>query len=80
VHESNKGANALAEGPLSSSSSKHVDVRCHFVRELVSNGDITVDHTAGKEQCADILTTALDRTSFEMHRGFLLGSRKLCNV
>ena len=76
VHEDNKGAKALADNPLSSSNSKHIDVRYHFLRELVSNGDITVDHIAGKEQCADILTKALDRTSFETHRDFLLGVRK----
>ena len=42
----------------------------------MNNGDITVDHIAGKEQCADILMKALDRTSFEKHRDFLLGVRK----
>ena len=34
VLEDNKGAIALAENPLSSSRSKHIDVRHHFLRNL----------------------------------------------
>lgn len=39
------------------------------------DGDSTVDHVAGEGQCEDILTKALDRMSFEIHRDFLLGVR-----
>lgn len=75
VFEDNRGAKALAENPLSSSNSKHIDVRHHFLRELVAEGNIDVEHISGKEQCADTLTKALDRMSFERHRNFLLGIR-----
>jgi len=67
------GAKALAENPLSSSNSKHIDVRHHFLREKVANGDISVEHIGTVEQHADILTKALGRDSFEAHRDFLLG-------
>ena len=35
VLEDNQGAVALAENPVSSARSKHIDVRLHFVRELL---------------------------------------------
>ena len=59
VLEDNQGAIALAKNPLGSSNSKHIDVRHHFIRDLVE-----------KE---DILTTALPRAIFVVHRDFLLG-------
>lgn len=76
VFEDNQGAIALAENPLSSSNSKHIDVRRHFVRELSANGDITVKHVSTNKQCADILTKALGKEKFELHRDLLLGLRK----
>ena len=35
VFEDNQGAISLAENPLCSARSKHIDVRFHFVRELI---------------------------------------------
>ena len=35
VFEDNQGAIALAENPLSSARSKHIDVRFHFAREVL---------------------------------------------
>ena len=73
VLEDNEGAKALAENHLSSSNSKHIDVRHHFLRELVSTGEIAITHVTSKEQHADILTKALAREIHEVHRDFLLG-------
>ena len=75
VFEDNQGTKDLAENPLSSSNSKHIDVRHHFLRELVSNGDISVEYLNTKEH-ADILTKALSRESFEVHRDFLIGQNE----
>ncbi|CAB1103450.1 unnamed protein product [Ectocarpus sp. CCAP 1310/34] len=74
VFEDNEGAIALAENPLSSSRSKHIDVRHHFLRNLTEEGVIEVTHVPSKEQHADILTKALPRNLFEFHRDFVLGS------
>ncbi|CAB1104504.1 unnamed protein product [Ectocarpus sp. CCAP 1310/34] len=64
VFEDNEGAIALAENPLSSSRSKHIDVRHHFLRNLTEEGVIEVTHVPSKEQHADILTKALPRNLF----------------
>ncbi|CAN0005911.1 unnamed protein product, partial [Sphacelaria rigidula] len=40
LYEDNEGAGALAENPLSSERSKHIDARYHFIRELVGTGKV----------------------------------------
>ena len=55
----NEGAVNLAANPRSSARTKHIDVRFHFIRELVRTGTIAVEHIPTKEQRADILTKAL---------------------
>lgn len=40
VFEDRKGGKALAENPLKSTGSKHIDVRLRFVRELVADGGV----------------------------------------
>ena len=44
VFEDNKGAIDLAKNPLSSSNSKHIDARYHFLRCLVGKGDLSVKY------------------------------------
>ena len=57
--EDNEGAKAMAENPLSSGRSKHIDVRWHYIRELVEKKELKVVHVASEWQHADILTKAL---------------------
>ena len=72
-YEDNTGVIDLAKNPLSSSNSKHIDVRHHFLREMDASGDIYLPHLWSEDQHAYILTTAIGRESFERHRDFLLG-------
>ena len=44
VFENNKGVLQLSKNPVSNSNSKHIDVRHLFLRELVRQGDIIVNH------------------------------------
>ena len=66
---------ALAENPLSSSRSKHIDVRHHFLRNLTEWGVIEVTHFLSEKQNKDILTKALPIDLFEVHRDLALDSR-----
>ena len=68
----NEGAIALANNPLSSARTKHIDVRFHFIRELVRSKTISVKYVPTKEQHADILTKALPGITFRNHRDFLM--------
>ena len=73
LREYNQGAIALAENPVGSNNSKHIEVRIHFIREKVEQGDVEVFHVESAQQHADILTKPLGRGSFELHRDFFLG-------
>ena len=72
MYEDNEGAKALAENPLGSHRSKHIDVRFHFLWGLVRLGQITIYSVASAEQHADILTKPLGREAFRRHRDFLM--------
>ena len=72
VFEDNQGALQLSKNPVSNSNSKHIDVRHYFLRELVRQGDIIVNHVPYEYQHADILTKVLAFDLFAIHRRFLM--------
>ena len=66
--EDNQGALQLSKNPGSNSTSKHIDVRYHLLRELVRQGNIIVNHVPSEYQHADILTKVLAFDLFTIHR------------
>ena len=72
VFEDNQGALQLSKNPVSNSNSKHIDVRHHFLRELVRQGDIIVNHVPSEYQLVDILTKVLAFDLFAIHRRSLM--------
>ena len=72
VFEDNQGALQLSKNPVSNLNSKYIDVRHHFSRELVRQGDIIVNHVPSEYQHADILTKVLAFDLFTIHRRFLM--------
>ena len=72
VFEDNQGAVQLAQNPITNSNSKHIDVRHHFLQELVRQRDIKVVQVPSEFQHADILTKALAFDLFAFHRKLLM--------
>ena len=72
VFEDNQGALQLSKNPGSNSNSKHIDVRHHFLREFVRQGDICVNHVPSEYQHTDMLTNVLALDLFAIHRRFLM--------
>ena len=72
MYEDNEGAIQIAKHPISNSNSKHIDVRHHFLRELVERKEIEIIHIASQYQHADFLTKALPEREFEFHRGIVM--------
>ena len=72
AHEDNEGAIHLATNPFSSSRSRHIDVRHHFVRHQVLENIVRVEYISSENQRADILTKALEAKYFHSHRKVLL--------
>ena len=72
VFEDNQGALQLSKNTVSNSNSKHIDVRHHFLRELVRQGDIIVNHVPSEYERADILPNVLAFDLFVIQRRFLM--------
>ncbi|SGZ16654.1 BQ5605_C020g09052 [Microbotryum silenes-dioicae] len=71
IYGDNQGANALTKNPVFHARTRHIRLREHFVRDMVSMGDIVVQYINTGEMTADIFTKALSRDLFARHRGRL---------
>lgn len=72
VHEDNVGAIHLANNPATTPNSKHIDLRHHFIRERVANGEFKIVHVPSLRQHADFLTKPLYKDAFYAHRNFVM--------
>ena len=60
----NQGVIKLAKNPVFHERTKHVEVHCHFIRQLVEDGSIELQYCPIEEQTADVLTKALGREKY----------------
>jgi hypothetical protein len=61
----NQGAIALAENPSRHRRTKHIDIRYHFIRELIEDNSVDISYISTSEQLADFLTKPLSRQKHE---------------
>ena len=54
----------LSKNPVFHDRSKHIDIRYHFIQDMVQQGAIRLDHIGTDEQVADILTKPLGKVKF----------------
>ena len=64
VHSDSQNAIHLCKNPMYHERTKHVDVRYHFVRELVANGDIHIQKISTEDNLADMGTKTVTATKF----------------
>lgn len=67
----NKSAIALTKNPVFHGKSKHIRIKFHFIRELVSNGEVKIEFCGTKDQLADCFTKALQIGSFKFMKDCL---------
>ena len=60
----NKSGIRLSENLVFHDQSKHIDIRYHFIRDMVQLGVVRLDHIRIDEQVADILTKPLGKFKF----------------
>ena len=51
--------------------SKHIDIRFHYIRELLEHKQINLDWIDGSKNPADVLTKNLDKIKFTLFRDML---------
>ena len=65
ISNDNQSAIAYAHDDQFHTRSKHIDIKHHFVRERIILKEIQVPHCASEDNCADLLTKALDCPNHE---------------
>ncbi|KAG8650820.1 hypothetical protein MANES_07G073615v8 [Manihot esculenta] len=60
----NTSAINLTKNPIQHSRTKHIDIRPHFIRDHVLNGDIVLEFVDTNNQLADIFTKPLNEERF----------------
>lgn len=71
VFNDNQGARQLARNPVFHNRTKHIDVRYHFLREVVQNGEIDIRYMPTNRMPADFLTKALPGPKHNYCKSFL---------
>ena len=60
----NKSAINISKNPVQHSRTKHIDIRHHFIRELVEEKQVVIEHVVTVSQLVDLFTKPLDFNRF----------------
>ena len=67
IYCDNTSTIAIANNPVLHSKTKHMEIRYHFIRDHVMNGDVELHFVLPTEyQLADLFTKPLDETRFNL--------------
>ncbi|KAG6509698.1 hypothetical protein ZIOFF_027698 [Zingiber officinale] len=67
----NQSAIAMTKNPVFHARSKHIELRRHFIREMVLQKEILLEFISTHDQPADVLTKAVSSEKFETFKDFL---------
>ncbi|KAH8307514.1 hypothetical protein KR059_008928 [Drosophila kikkawai] len=65
IHGDNLSAQNLARNPVYHARSKHIDIRYHFIREVIQNCDVELKYVPTNDMIADMLTKNLSKIKHE---------------
>ena len=64
----NQSCIKLSENPVFHDKSKHIEVRYHYIQDIVEKGVVKLQYLATDEQVADVLTKPLSKVKLEYFR------------
>ena len=79
IRVDNKSAIELTKNPVNHVRSKYIDVRFHFIREQVKEGNVELEHVESRAQAADMFTKPLSSSLFENNK-MILGMKDQKNI
>lgn len=74
INVDNQGAINLAKNPVNHQRSKHIDIKYHFIRSEIQNGNVKLQYIQTDNNVADIFTKPATRVKLEKFKNFILGS------
>jgi len=63
----NGGCIDFSKNPVEHKRTKHIDIRYHFVREVITTDKVTLEHCATDDMVADPMTKELGKTKHDKH-------------
>jgi hypothetical protein len=75
MYEDNQPCIHIANNPVTSSRTKHINIRYHFTREAVFNKEIRLVYCATENMLADALTKIVPKPVHEYLRGLINGDQ-----
>ena len=58
----------LSENPVFHDKSTHIEIKYHYIKDMVHRGVVKLQYVATEEQIANVLTKPLARIKFEYFR------------
>ena len=73
IYEDNQGAISLSKNPVSRQRCKHIDIKYHFLREVLVSGKIDIVYCPTECMVADIFTKPVTKVKLDRFRPILFG-------
>ena len=80
IYEDNQRSIALDKNPEFHKRTKHIDIRYHFVREKVDDGQVLLEYCPTQEMLADLMTKTIPAAQFDYLRSNLDQNTKVYRV
>lgn len=74
IYGDNQGAIALSKNPVHRSRCKHIDVKYHFIRDVLRAGRINIKYCPTETMVADILTKSVTKVRILQFKNVLFGN------
>ena len=68
IHCENQSCVKLLENSVFHEKSKHIEIKYHYIGDIVQRGEVKLQYVAMDEQIVDVLTKPLARVKFEYFR------------
>jgi hypothetical protein len=78
IYEDNLGAMFLAKNAQVSARTKHIDVRHHYIRDLIKEKKLELKFVKSEDNPADIMTKNTNRDLFQKHQYQIVSGHLPC--
>ena len=68
IHCDNQSCVKLSENLVFHDKSKHINIKCHYIKDMVQRGAVILQYVATDKMIVDVLTKPLARMKFEYFR------------